>query len=145
MSGWGPRVYKPTAGSATDINGIQIPGNTSAADPSFAVYNEVSSVAYGVQTDIFTYVVPASPIIHILRFQFGGTNIGQYKLYFGNIVQDQFITWFNGTGLTGEWNYETMGGGGLAVPSGTIVKVKVIHYRPDLADYYCRLSGVEIN
>jgi hypothetical protein len=143
MPGWSPKVS--TSGGGGGSGGvIQIPGNTSANDSSFTLYNEVSSVATSVTTDIFTYVVPVSPIIHVLRFEFGGTNIGQYKLYFGATVQAQHLTWWNGPGLNGMWDFSVSGGGGLAVASGTVIKVKVTHFRPYVGDFYTRMSGLEI-
>lgn len=145
MSGWGPRVYKPSGGSSGAIAPIQVPGNTGAVDPSFNLYNEVSSVASGVETDLFTYLVPLSPIIHLMRFEIGGSNIGQFKLYFDNTVVRQYMTWFNGTGLTGVWDFTTSGGGGLAVAPGTIIKIKVLHNRPFLGDYFAQMSGLNVN
>jgi hypothetical protein len=109
------------------------------------LYNEISAVATSVTTDLFTWVVPATPLFHVLRFEFGGTNIAQYKLYFGATVQAQALTWWNGPGLNHTWDFTTEGGGGLQVVGGTVVKVKVTHFRPYVGDFYCRMSGVEVN
>lgn len=139
MSGWGPVVLPGGGGS-------QIPGDTSTPNPSFNLYSEANSVAAGIETDVFTYLVPASPpITHLLRFEFGGTNIGRYRLYFGATVVRQFVTWFNGTGLTGIWEFTTSGGDGLAVSSGTTIKVTVIHDRPQVGDFFAQMTGLTVN
>ena len=144
MVGWGPRVFTPTSGGAAD--NLTYPGNTSAPDPAYSVYNEISAVVANVWTDILTYVVPVSPIIHIVRIEFGGENISKYRILAGASVMASYITWFNGGGLTGEWNFANADGGGIFLASGTVIKVQTNHRRIGMpADFFARLQYREIN
>jgi len=139
MTGWGSKSGGGAGGSGVP----NVPGNTSTPDPAFSVYGEALAVPSGVETTILTWVVPA-PIVHLMRVEFGGQNIGEYRLKFGATVQSRSTIWFSGP-LNGTWNFETMAGGGVPVASGTVVRVTVLHARPMASDHHARIQYLEIN
>jgi hypothetical protein len=122
----------------------QIPGDTATTDTTYSEYQEAVAVATGVETNILVFVVPASPLFHAVRFEFGGGNIGTYKLYFDTDVKAQYITWWN-TGMNGSWELKSGISGGLVVPGGTTIKVTILHNRPYVANFYSRMEYVLIS
>lgn len=135
MSGWSSRGR---GGS------IDIPGDSSSPDHTRTFYEEVVDVPTETETTITTWVIPASPIIHLMRIEFGGENTAQFKLKFDGVTQARYATYF-GSALDGAWNFETAGGGGVAIPAGTTVTVTAEHCRPDPAVFWCRVQYLEIN
>lgn len=146
MSGWGSKSGD-SGGISTNvipIGSTQVPNDTAIPDPTGSYYSEANSVATGVLTDVLTFVVPMTPIWHLLRVEFGGNNIANYSLWFNAVKKDQSFTWFNGN-MTGVWDYVNPGGGGVLVASGMIIKVKVVHNRPFVGDFYAKINYIEIN
>lgn len=150
MSGFGPKVSKAGGGTTGPqpviiVGGGQITGDTVATDVTRDLYFEAPSVAAGIETNIMNYIVPLTPIFQLVRFEFGGTNIGQFFLYFDNVRVNQYITWFNGSGLTGDWSYKSGIPGGIDVGAGVNIKLTCLHNRPFLGDFYSRMIYVLIN
>jgi len=142
MSGWGPKVIGGGSGGG---GGLTYPNNTILPDPAYSTYNEISSVASGSWVDILVYVVPASPVVHIVRIEYGGENIAKYRLLAGASVEARDVKWF-GDSLTGRWEFVNSDGGGLRMAAGTVVKVQVNHRRiGNPADFFARLQWREIN
>ena len=142
MAGWGP-VGVPGGGGGGG-GSLSYPGNTILPDPASTRFNEVTSVPASIWTDVLTYVVPVSPIVHIIRIEFGGNNVATYQLTDGVNVYHKCYTWFNGT-LESRWEFENSDGGGLQLVAGLILKVQVFHTRPYLGDFYARLQYREVN
>jgi hypothetical protein len=90
------------------------------------------------------YPVPVSPIIHLLRVEFGGENIAQYRLLVNTNVEARHATWFNGEGLNDEWEMTNSDGGGWPLAVGTTVRIQVKHERDSVADFWARLQYREI-
>ncbi|EFX62040.1 hypothetical protein DAPPUDRAFT_120603 [Daphnia pulex] len=99
------------------IGGGQV-ADTSAIDTTGSEYQEALAVATGVETNILVYVVPATPIFHAVRFEFGGGNIATYYLYVNGVKKAQFITWWN-TGMNGVWDFKSAIPGGLIIEGGS--------------------------
>ena len=133
MGGYSAGLGSPSGGS------INPPGNTPAIDTSYTVYDTVAAVAAGVETTILTFVVPAT-VTHLVRVDFGGDNIGTYKMYWGTDEMDQYITYW--TEFNGRWEYSISGGVGVQIPSGAVVTIKVLHVRPNPGDFYAKLTLV---
>lgn len=147
MSGWGSITKPSSGGSSSEVIPIglgQIPGDTATVDTTLNEYQEALSVATGVETNILVFVVPATPIFHAVRFEFGGGNIGAYSLYFGATKQSSYITWWN-TGMNGFWEFKSGISGGTAVAGGTTIRVTILHNRPYVADFYARMTYTLIN
>lgn len=150
MAGFGPRVdYKPSGGGDSQpvvpVGSTQVPGDTALPDPGWQEYSEAVGVVPGSETTVLTFVVQAAPpITHIQMVAFGGQNIATYYLYFDDVRVNQYITYWSGP-FDGRWSYENTGGGGFEIPVGTVVKVTVLHNRPDNADFYARVQGLYVN
>lgn len=141
MGGWGAKVIRGGGGT-------QIPGNTPAPDPTKEVYGEISGVAKGIKTNILTFVAPAQigghPIIHLLYANFGGDNMAEYFLEINGSNTNRFTTYFGGD-ITGFWDFRNPSGGGKAVDSADIIRIRVEHCRPDDGAFWARLCYIEIN
>lgn len=151
MPGWGPKVKSSSSGPTQAIP-VYVVGEATIPhasgegdDPTLSYYSEAIAVASGVETTILQFVIPsAPPYTSLLKCEFGGGNIGTYKLYFDNVTQNQFVTYYSGN-ITGEWDYETGQGNGLEIPEGTVVKITILHTKPDSADFYATMYYRQIN
>ena len=139
MTGWGPKVLDGGGGGQPSI-----PGDGPLPDPSKSTFNRITAVPANVETDLLVFPVPATPIIHLVRIDFGGENIGNYKLYEGATQQAEYFTWFNGPGLTATWDFTDTKGGGVALTPSSILKVTVEHWRPFLGPFFARMQYREI-
>lgn len=147
MSGWGSIIQSTGggggSGSETVIVGqSQIPSDTSTPDPGVEVYGEALSVASGSETTILSYIVPPG-VFHLLRVELSGTNIGTFNLYYDSVRMNRLVTYYGGN-LSGAWEYFS-GAGGMEVPAGTVIQVKVLHSRPYPGDFTARIQGKFIN
>jgi len=143
VSGWGPIVL-PKSASGAAAGQTQIPGDTSAVDPIFSVFNEITSVPSLTLSDILTFVIPSTPMLHLLYIEFGGTNMSEYWLNINSVTEAKGITYFGGP-ITGVWDFRRPGGGGKLLPAGKILKIQTEHCRPDIGDFFARLCYMEIN
>ena len=143
MVGW----HKP--GSVTVVGGGDgnFPNppseNTPSPDPSFSVYSEALAVAAAVETNVITWVVPVTKT-QLIRVEFGGCNIADYKLKYNGSTVNRKLLYFGGP-LFGKWEYSVAGGGGQNIASGTTVTVTVIHNRPFVGDFWARIQYLEVN
>ena len=147
MAGWGPKAGSSSGGSAGNvipIGSTQVPGDTQIADSVYSVYNAISAVPANALTTILTFVVPLTPIHHVLLVEFGGTNIARYYLSADNVDFNQYITWFNGSGLSASWDFRNTGGAGYLLTAGSIIRVKCEHGRPFVGDFYARLQYMQV-
>lgn len=137
MSGWGPRTFSLFGGGGG--GGI---GNPDLADNGFTVYGE-DTVASEATVNLLDYTVGANSI-HLIQVEFGGKNIGDYKLLINNTLKARFVTWFNGP-MDGFWNFSIPQIGGLPLGSGMNIKVSVTNDRPEPALFFARFLGVNID
>jgi hypothetical protein len=75
---------------------------------------------------------------------YGGDNTAKYYLELNGNVINQGICGF-GSDLNGVWEYRSCGDAGNELPPGGILRVRVIHYRPFLGEFYAKMNFVEIN
>jgi hypothetical protein len=73
--------------------------------------------------------------------EMGGDNIGHYTLEVGGDVIGTARTWFNGPFIE-RLRFDGIGNVGLPVAESTIIRVKVIHYRPVVGTFEGRIIGV---
>ncbi len=105
-------------------------------------FNQVSSVASSVTTNLLTFSIPVAKRLILTRVEVGGTNIATYELYINNAISGCKRTWFSGS-LNETFDF-TSSTGGFELSAGDTVQVKVIHFRPDLGDFEARLQGLLI-
>lgn len=91
------------------------------------IFNEVSSVASGVLTTIATYTALANT--NLLKVDVGGTNIAEYSIYIGGVLQSKKYTYFQNLNETLDFK------DGLPVTTGALIEIKVLHNRPDLGNF----------
>lgn len=137
MSGWGPRVFPASGGGG---GGDQ--GNPDIVDHVLSIYGEVNLVA-GPETTVLSYTTVGSTVTQLVRGEFGGTNIAQYRLYIDNVIQARFVTWFNGP-MDGHWDFSGEERG-LSLNPGQVIKITAEHGRPFAGDFFARLSIIRID
>lgn len=143
-SGFGDFVFPPGSAGQGSARQTQVPGDTPVADPTKTVYGEVTDVQDNTLTTILSFVIPVSPIHHLLHIDFGGQNMAEYYLVVDGQRKAREITYFGGK-ITGEWNFRNPGGGGLLLPAGKVLKVQVEHNRLSCpADFFTTVYYMEI-
>lgn len=135
MSGWGPRVLISDGNSGA--------GNPDLPDAPFLEYGEFI-VAGGGSNNLINYTTPGSNVVHLTRVEFGGKNIGDYRLLINDVVKARFVTWFNGP-MDGFWDFTVEGFGGLPLAAGTNIKVQVNNDRSEMAEFFARIYGLVLD
>jgi hypothetical protein len=94
-------------------------------------YNEITSVAAGVETTIVTITAPPSGY-RLQKIEVSGDNIGQYKVYMGSNVILTKRTWW--TAFNATFNFEDFNNG-LLLTSGQTVSITITHMSPNLGTF----------
>ncbi len=102
-------------------------GSTSAT-PVAVYYNEVTSVPAETLTTIQIYIATSNSILN--KVDTSGTNIATYTILINDVVIDRQRTFFGGT-LNTTFNFIN----GMVLNTGDIVKIQVMHNRPDVGDF----------
>ncbi len=103
-----------------------------------SLYNEVSSVASSILTTILTYTVPVATTAKINSVDVSGTNIAAYQVEVNSSIIDKKRTYFSGP-LNEVFNFNSS----VALVSGDVVTVRVIHIRPNVGDFNARVAVIE--
>lgn len=107
---------------------------------TFNDFNNISSVPNSSLTNVLTYTVPALSTLKLCRIEVSGNNIATFEVWInGSLEARKRTIW--GQGLNEEFIFETNLAGGLVVPGGQVVQIKVIHFRPNPGDFEARLLG----
>lgn len=112
------------------------------SDISRNFFGSVTGVAPNVETQIVQYTVPAGKRAVIIRAEYSGEQIGLYKVYIDDVEQAARRT-HHGVGLTGQFEFTDAISSGIIVPSGSVVKVTIVHNRPGLGQFDARIQVVE--
>lgn len=91
------------------------------------VYNEVNSVASGVETLVLSYTALVDTKIR--QVDVSGENIATYTLLVNNVVIAKRRTYF--TDINTQFLFQV----GYELTMGDVVEVKVLHNRPDAASF----------
>lgn len=118
-------------------------GGAGGSQATVSTFNSVTSVAASVSTTIVTYTVPALKTARLQRLEVSGTNIAQYDVLVNNVLQARRRTYF-GAPLNETFDFTAEVDLGFKLNSGDVVKINVIHQRPDLGDFEGRIQTVEI-
>lgn len=134
-------------GDGVDTLGINPDGsinviiqNSIATGDVISIFNEVSAVASGIQTNVLTYVVPALKTLALTAIEVGGSNIAEYEVWIAGVLRARKRTWFSGP-LNEIFPFGTSSTTGLEVATGVTVQVKVLHNRPMNGNFEARLIG----
>lgn len=108
------------------------------------LYNEVSTIAVGIETIINTYTAPIGKISYLLTILNSGENRGQFNIYNNSVLFDKQYT--NVTQLTVSFDYKTGSGTvpGFVIPVGNVIQVKTINSGTSTANYSSRFMILEV-
>lgn len=124
------------------INVNVVSGSVDTTDYK-SYYNEVTSVASATQTTVLSYTVPVGKDAFIQKICFSGTNIAEYEVLVNATTQDKKRTYF-GNSLDGTFVFDSSNTEGYPLQTGDVVEIKVLHNRPNVGDFNCRLQVVEV-
>jgi hypothetical protein len=82
--------------------------------------------------------VPPAKTFYLELIEFNGTNIAKFEVEINAIIQATKHTWFSG-GLFGQFEFDN-----LLLSAGDVVKLTVLHMRPNVGDFYGRILGTEL-
>lgn len=99
-------------------------------------FSQVTGVVTGMTEELVSYTAPAD--VYLQKIEFSGTNIAQFELTIDGSTVDLKRTFFNGN-LENIFDFNA----GLNVSSGSVVKVYVVHDRPDPGDFNARTQILE--
>lgn len=105
------------------------------------LFNQVSAVVNGAETQVITYTVPVGKTAELYRCQVSGEQIALYQLYKDNQLIGVKRTHF-ATDLNETFNFNS-NTGGLKLQAGEIIKITVTHFRPDAASFEADLQLLE--
>lgn len=107
-----------------------------APKPLASSFYEVTGVVNGITTELMSYTAAADMLLQ--KVEISGTNIAEYELTIDGITEDKKRTFFGGS-LENIFQFDS----GLGITSGQIIKVFVVHYRPDPGDFTARIQVLE--
>lgn len=99
-------------------------------------YFEITGIVQGITTLLASYSAVANRKLQ--KIEFSGTNIAEYELVIAGITQDKKRTYL-GSSLNSSFDFND----GLVLTSGQLVEIYVVHYRPFVGDFNCRLQILE--
>lgn len=107
-------------------------------------FNEVSTIAVGLETDINTYTAPVGITAYLLSILGAGENRAQFNIYKDGILLDRQYT--NVTQLQAPFDYKTGASTvpGMVLPSGTVITVSVVNAGNTTANYNARFLILEV-
>lgn len=94
-------------------------------------YNEITSVAAGIETTVLTVTAPPTGY-RIQKIEVSGDNVGQYRVYMNTNVILTKRTWW--TDFNATFNFEDFSNG-LLLTSGQTISVTITHSSPDLGTF----------
>lgn len=108
------------------------------------IYNEVFSVASGVETLIVSYTVPIGKTAILERITTSGNNVARYNVYLNAAAFDAQRTYFGGE-FNAAFEFTTGTGDGVLLTAGQVLAVKVLQNRPFVGDFNARIQVLEIS
>lgn len=105
-------------------------------------YGAVAGLAANTQTTVVSYTVPPGRASILQRAVASGENIAKYDVLINGIVQSTLRTYFAG-GFNAEFEFTTGQNNGIVLEAGDVVLLRVIHQRPQLADFDGRIQIYE--
>lgn len=100
-------------------------------------YGEITSVSSSTLSTIITHTVPIDKVFLLQLIEFNGNNIAEYRVDIDSSDVAKKFTWFSGD-LFGEFPFKN-----LKIAAGSVIRLRVIHERPQTGDFSGRILGVE--
>jgi hypothetical protein len=107
-----------------------------------SIYNEITNVASGVQTQITFYTVPPSYTAILQRAVVSGDNFARYDVFLNGAPFDTKRTWYSD--FNAGFEYTTGTNAGFVLNSGDTISIKVLHSRPFVGTFDGRIQVLEI-
>lgn len=123
------------------INDISITPNDNVN--GYIEYNEITSVASGIETTIVSYTAMIGKKTYLQKIEVSGDNIAKYRVKLNGVEIDMKRTYFSG-GLNTNFIYDGNNNPGLEVNTGDIISVTTIHQRPDVSDFNGKIVYLEV-
>ena len=132
---------RDTSGNAagTISNPIYVSGATGQGRVAVNEYNEITAVASGITTNLLQFTVPDDSNYALERASVSGDNIALFKVLVNDVEIETQRTYIGGE-LNTEFNFLSTTTIGYPLAEGDVVKVTVLHNRPDSGDFECRLQ-----
>ena len=108
------------------------------------LYNEVNSIAVGVETTINTYTAPVGKIVYLLTINCSGGNRGTYNIYnSGTLFDRQYAPVTN---LSALFDYKTGSSSvpGMVIAVGNVITVTAVNNGSDSTMFNSRLMILEV-
>jgi hypothetical protein len=149
--------------SATEVGGINPSGNlqglkvdaagallvdiggVSSSEVAVPIFNDITSVAIGVETILNTFTAPAGPTVTYLLDVFNsGGNRAIFNVYNNGVLFDRQYTNVTQQNAFLDYRTETNNAPGWVIPPGNIIQVKVVNSGTTIADYNSRIYVLEV-
>lgn len=104
-------------------------------------YNNISSVASGSETTVVTFTAPDNTY-KLSLVEFSGENIAHYRVKINGSSIASSRT-HHGSGLSGSFRFFAANVDGIALSSGDVVILTVLHNRPSAANFEGRIQLVK--
>ena len=105
-------------------------------------YGDVSSVASSTTTTVVSYTTPIGKTGVLHRVEYGGENIAVYDVEVNSVLIARRRTYFNGP-MSDQFDFGLSNGIGVDLVAGDVVRLRVTHYRPLVADFEGRIEVLE--
>lgn len=105
-------------------------------------YGAVTGVGASTPTSVVTYTPPAGKTAFVKHISLSGDNVATYTLKFNGADIDKKHTHFGN--LTDAFFFEADENQGLIVTELDILKVEVVHERPEIGAFNARIQSREV-
>lgn len=104
-------------------------------------YGEAPAVSPGAEISVVTYTIPPNKSAMLFRAEASGENIARYQVTVNDVVVATRRT-HHGSGLSTNFEFTAPSKFGIPLQAGDVVKLNVLHGRPDSGDFEGRLQAV---
>lgn len=137
---FGSNILKVNPDGSINVNVVQSPV-TGQIEKN--IFNEVASVASGVETLIVSYTVPVGKTAVLHRISTSGDNVGRYNLYLNGQLYDAQRTYYGGE-FNATFDFTTGTANGVSLNVGDFLQVKILHTRQYVGNFNARIQVLEI-
>lgn len=118
--------------------------NSGGGSSATNLYAEANAVAAGVDTVIQSYVVPVGDTAVLERITVSGDYVASFWVTVDGQTVDKLRTYYGAPGFNAVFEFSSNNGKGFGLTQTQTVEVHVIHQRPNVADFNCRIQLVEM-
>jgi len=123
-----------------DLNLVSLPSDGETLVNS---YDEISSLVKDTTMTIVSYVAPIGKTSYLQFVEAGGANIATFQVEIQGNIEAKKRTYFSGP-LSTEFQFYSTAEAGIELNAGDVVRVRVEHGRPMVADFEARIQILEI-